>query len=413
TGSRGGGAHAADMLHPPDASQSPTEFSTTHRVLTRPAADLGELDDESVDLVVTSPPYPMIEMWDESFADQDPAIAVSLADGRGTEAFARMHALLARVWEECFRVLKPGCLACINVGDATRSLAGRFRLYSNHSRIITDCEALGFETLPLVLWRKQTNAPNKFMGSGMLPGGAYVTLEHEYILLLRKGGKRDVLPEDRARRRESAFFWEERNRWFSDVWDFKGVRQIMSAAAESGSGRPGHAGNERGDRELPARERSGAFPVELAYRLVNMYSMRHDTVLDPFLGTGTTTVAAIAAARNSVGAEIDPAVAGTVADTVADAAGGLNARVWERLADHLEFLRRYETDHGTPPGHLSRTFGFPVMTGQEEDLILSSVESIERDGDAGIRAAHRDLDGGDLERGAPAPPELTGFGRLF
>ena len=377
--------------------------STTHRVLARPADALGELDDESVDLVVTSPPYPMIEMWDGSFAEQDPAIATSLAAGRGTEAFARMHAILARVWEECFRVLKPGCLACINVGDATRSLAGRFRLYSNHSRIITDCEAIGFETLPLVLWRKQTNAPNKFMGSGMLPGGAYVTLEHEYILVLRKGGKREVPAEERARRRESAFFWEERNRWFSDVWDFKGVRQVMSSAADGGSGRPGHT----------TRERTGAFPFELAYRLINMYSMRYDTVLDPFLGTGTTTVAAIAAARNSVGAEIDPNVAETVPDTVADAAGGLNVRVWERLTDHLAFVRRYETDHGKPPGHLSRAFGFPVMTGQEEDLILSSVESIERDGDTGMRATHRDLDAGDLERGTPAPPELTGFGRLF
>ena len=391
------------MAHPSDALQPATGFRTTHRVLVRPAEDLGELDDESVDLVVTSPPYPMIEMWDGSFAEQDPAIATSLAQGRGTEAFDRMHAILARVWRECFRVLKPGCLACINVGDATRSLDGRFRLYSNHSRIITDCEAIGFETLPLLLWRKQTNAPNKFMGSGMLPGGAYVTLEHEYILVLRKGGKREVPADARTRRRESAFFWEERNRWFSDVWDFKGVRQSVT----------GGAGGGGAGRAIPARERTGAFPFELAYRLINMYSMRRDTVLDPFLGTGTTTVAAIAAARNSVGAEIDPRVAKTVPYTVATAAGGLNARVWERVTDHLEFVRRYETDHGKPPGHLNRSFGFPVMTGQEEEMTLSSVESVERKRDTGMRAAHRDLDSGDLERGGPAPPELTGFGRLF
>jgi DNA modification methylase len=403
------------VVRPPDPPQPDAVFRTTHSVLVRPAEDLGELDDESVDLVVTSPPYPMIEMWDGSFAEQDPAIATSLAQGRGTEAFDYMHAILARVWRECFRVLKPGCLACINVGDATRSLDGRFRLYSNHSRIITDCEAIGFETLPLVLWRKQTNAPNKFMGSGMLPGGAYVTLEHEYILVVRKGGKREVPADERVRRRESAFFWEERNRWFSDVWDFKGVRQGVTAVPGVGGSRAaGRATDGEGaGRELPDRQRTGAFPFELAYRLINMYSMRRDTVLDPFLGTGTTTVAAIAAARNSVGAEIDPRVAKTVPDTVAAATGGLNARVWERVTDHLEFVRRYEADHGKPPGHLSRTFGFPVMTGQEEDLILSSVESVEREGDTGMRAAHRDLDAADLERGAPAPPELTGFGRLF
>ena len=85
----------------------------------------------------------------------------------------------------------------------------------------------------------------------------------------------------------SAFFWEERNRWFSDVWDFKGTVQ----------------GLDHGD----LRSRSGAYPLELAFRLINMYSLYEDTVLDPFLGTGTTTLASIACGRNSIGIEIDRA----------------------------------------------------------------------------------------------------------
>ena len=137
---------------------------------------------------------------------------------------------LTRVWREVHRVLADGGIACINIGDATRTLGDRFALYPNHARILVRLVELGFVPLPVILWRKQTNAPNKFMGSGMLPPGAYVTLEHEYILIVRKGGKRGFLSEEgKGLRRESAFFWEERNRWFSDVWsDLKGTVQGLS-----------------------------------------------------------------------------------------------------------------------------------------------------------------------------------------
>ena len=130
--------------------------------------------------------------------------------------------------------------------------------------------------------------PNKFMGSGMLPAGAYATLEHEYILILRKGNKREFKSkEDKLRRQQSAFFWEERNVWFSDIWeDLKGTKQNNI------------------DKHI--RERSGAYPFELPYRIINMFSLRGDTVLDPFLGTGTTTLACMATARNSIGYEVNP-----------------------------------------------------------------------------------------------------------
>ena len=122
--------------------------------------------------------------------------------------------------------MKAGAIACINIGDATRSIGDRFQLFANHSRIQSKFMEIGFDVLPAILWRKQTNAPNKFMGSGMLPAGAYVTLEHEYILIFRKGGKRIFdLPEEKKRRRQSGYFWEEWNRWFSDIWDFKGTGQ--------------------------------------------------------------------------------------------------------------------------------------------------------------------------------------------
>ncbi|HLU50029.1 MAG TPA: DNA methyltransferase, partial [Planctomycetota bacterium] len=159
---------------------------TRHAILTGDAARLGAIPDASVALVVTSPPYPMIEMWDESFSRQDEDIRVALAEKDGWRAYRSMHAVLDRAWREIYRVLAPGGIACINIGDATRTIDGEFALYPSHARILSALVELGLTPLPEILWRKQTNAPNKFMGSGMLPAGAYVTLEHEHILIVRK-----------------------------------------------------------------------------------------------------------------------------------------------------------------------------------------------------------------------------------
>jgi DNA modification methylase len=331
--------------------------STTHRILTTDARDLSALADASVDQVVTSPPYPMIAMWDAIFAGLNADIGTSLHDLDGWRAFELMHVELDRVWRECARVLRPGCFACVNIGDATRSIGDRFRLYPNHSRIISAFIALGFDTMPTILWRKQTNAPNKFMGSGMLPAGAYVTLEHEYILIFRKAGKRAfVSPSDKMRRNESAFFWEERNCWFSDVWDFKGATQGLDART---------------------RERSGAFPFELPYRLVNMYSLKGDTVLDPFAGTGTTMHAAMACGRNGLAVEIDAALAGHLRDATAGVAERINSRTERRLSDHRAFVAT-RSEGGKPPGYGSVHHGFPVMTRQEVEMRLEWVTSVAR-----------------------------------
>ena len=311
--------------------------------------------DGSVSLVVTSPPYPMIELWDAQFAAADPETAAALSDEDGARAFDLMHARLDPVWRECHRVLQPGGLACINVGDATRKIGGEFRLFSNHSRILQALTELGFSLLPDILWRKPTNAPNKFLGSGMLPAGAYVTYEHEYILIARKGGPRRFSPTDKARRRRSAFFWEERNVWFSDVWlGLVGTRQLLGTT---------------GFDDPEARVRSAAFPLELAYRLIQMYSLIGDTVLDPFLGTGTTTAAAIAGGRSSIGFEIEHSLAHTILNTI-ETAGRLGREYAHRRLDaHLEFVHSRE-EAGRPCRHVNRHYGFPVITGQEVDLQL-------------------------------------------
>ncbi|MBW1803357.1 MAG: site-specific DNA-methyltransferase, partial [Deltaproteobacteria bacterium] len=194
-------------------------MKTSHQIIFSDSKNMGAIPDASVDLVVTSPPYPMIEMWDGVFSGQNPKIKKALINDDGPLAFELMHKELDPVWNETHRVLKRGGIVCINIGDATRTIGDDFALYPNHARILSHFFSSGFSSLPAILWRKQTNAPNKFMGSGMLAPGAYVTLEHEFVLILRKGGKRDFKnPDEKKLRRESAFFWEERNLWFSDIW---------------------------------------------------------------------------------------------------------------------------------------------------------------------------------------------------
>ena len=334
---------------------------TEHRFFFRDARDLTNIQAEGIDLVVTSPPYPMIAMWDGLFGRLSAGARQALEQEDGPAAFAAMHEELDPVWRGLYRVLRPGGLACINIGDATRTLQGEFRLYPNHARVLEAVLGLGFTVLPAILWRKQTNAPNKFMGSGVLPAGAYVTLEHEYILILRKGPKRAfITPAEQARRRSSALFWEERNVWFSDVWmDLKGARQNGLDPA--------------------VRKRSGAFPFDLAFRLVNMFSIKGDTVLDPFLGTGTTTAAAMTAGRNSVGIEIDPAFQPAIEAQAMRAAGLANRCQEDRLENHREFVRRRE-EAGVPCRHINVHYGFPVVTRQETELSLDLLAEVRRTG---------------------------------
>ena len=337
-------------------------METLHKPIISDSRSMKDLADNSVDLVVTSPPYPMIEMWDEIFASFQPKISKLLAKGDGPGAFEAMHKVLDDVWGESYRVLKPGGFACINIGDATRTIKENFSLYTNHARILAAVQTLGFSSLPCILWRKQTNAPNKFMGSGMLPAGAYVTLEHEYILILRKGGKREFKTEtNKQNRRASALFWEERNTWFSDVWfDIKGSPQSLA--------------------DKTARKRSGAYPFELAHRLINMYSVRGDRVLDPFLGTGTTMAAAMATGRNSVGYEMDvslgPAIS-SMAETMNLAAIQV---IRQRLIRHIAFvLDRMETRG--PLKHQNQHYGFPVMTAQEKELLFNTPSAVTQTSD--------------------------------
>lgn len=335
-------------------------MKTVHNLIIGDARDMQQLDNESVDLIVTSPPYPMIEMWDEMFAGLNPSIRTHLHKCEGDLAFQLMHVELDKAWKEAYRVLKNGGIICINVGDATRRLGENFRMYSNHARILQSCLESGFSVLPCILWRKQTNSPNKFLGSGMLPPGAYVTLEHEHILIMRKGDKRKFsTTKQKHLRRQSAFFWEERNMWFTDVWDdLKGVKQQMDNHKE--------------------RRRSAAFPVEIPFRLIQMFSLRSDTVLDPFLGTGTTMAAAVASGRNSVGIEALESLVPVIAANLIAAKEIGNDYIAARMEQHTEFVKS-RVAAGKPLKHSNQFHNAPVMTSHETDLQLVNVLEVKQD----------------------------------
>ena len=332
-------------------------MKTEHKIIFSDSREMKDLKNESVDLMITSPPYPMIQMWDEIFGKQNPEITKALKEENGERAFELMNKELDKVWKEVYRVLKVGGIACINIGDATRSIKGKFQIYTNHARITNYCLSLGFHALPEVLWVKETNKPDKFMGSGLLSVGAYVTLEHEHILILRKGDKRDFKIEaQKENRQRSAFFWEERNLWFSDKWkDINGVFQKLN--------------------HTKLRERSGAYPTELTYRLINMFSVQGDVILDPFLGTGTTTLGAMSSGRSSIGFEIDLNFKEFIDERLQEIKEITNEYVKLRLERHLEFIKKRQGEDKEIK-YTNKNYNFPVVTRQETNLYIPMIKEI-------------------------------------
>lgn len=254
----------------------PPFHKTSHRLVRGDARFLSWIEPGSVHLVVTSPPYWTLKEYEPN-ADQLGAVAEY-------EAFLNE---LDRVWAECARVLAPGGRICCVVGDVClpRKRAGRHHVMPLHADIMVRTRRLGLDTLTPILWHKVANGATEAEGNGAgfygkpYQPGAVIKNDIEYILFLRKGGEyRSPSPLQRAL---SMLNREEMQRWMRSTWtDIPGE-----------STRRGH----------PA-----PYPVELAERLIRMFSFAGDMVLDPFAGTGTTALAALNAGRNSLSVEIEP-----------------------------------------------------------------------------------------------------------
>lgn len=256
---------------------------STHRIIFSDSRRMSELEDNSVHLVVTSPPYWCIK---------DYCHPAQIGYDQPYEAYV---ADLSRVLAECHRALHPGCRAAVNIGDQYLRAAehGRYRVQPLAADIIRAARDIGFDFMGNIIWEKisstQTTGGGTWMGSIYYPRDGHITYEHEYIILLRKRGK---WPRPAAEQKaKSRLTKQQRSKWFRGVWRISPERQEAHVAM---------------------------FPVEVPRRLIKMYSFHGETVLDPFLGSGTTALAAAQEGRNSIGYELNPTFEETIRRKLGD-----------------------------------------------------------------------------------------------
>ena len=243
---------------------------TNHKIIIGDSREMTEVDEKSVHLIITSPPY--WQLKDYGSADQ-----IGFND-----SYEDYINNLNLVWAECYRVLQDGCRLCINIGDqfARSVYYGRYKVIPIRTEIIKFCETLGFDYMGAIIWQKPTTMNTTggatVMGSFPYPRNGIIKIDYEFILIFKKPG--DSPKVSKEIKEQSKLSKEEWNEYFSGHWNFNGEKQIQHLAM---------------------------FPEELPKRLIKMFSFVGDTVLDPFLGSGTTILAAKNLNRNSVGYEIN------------------------------------------------------------------------------------------------------------
>jgi len=245
-------------------------MKTLHKIIIGDSRKMREVKDVSVQLIVTSPPY--WQLKDYGSSDQ-------IGFNHTYEEYINN---LNLVWNECYRVIENGCRLCVNIGDqfARSVYYGRYKVIPIRTEIIKFCETIGFDYMGAVIWQKVTTCNTtggaSVMGSFPYPRNGILKLDYEFILIFKKQGT--TAPVTHEIREKSKMTTEEWNQYFSGHWNFAGEKQGKHLAM---------------------------FPEELPKRLIKMFTFVGDTVLDPFLGSGTATLAAKNLSRNSVGYEIN------------------------------------------------------------------------------------------------------------
>lgn len=246
-------------------------METTHKLIQGDSRNLSLIKDRSVHLIITSPPY-----WQLKDYGNDGQIGFH-------DSYESYINNLNAVWTECYRVLHDGCRLCINIGDqfARSVYYGRYKVIPIRTEIIRFCEMLGMDYMGAVIWQKQTTmnttGGGAVMGSFPYPRNGILKIDYEFILIFKKQGKAPVPTVEQKKLSEMTK--EEWNAYFASHWNFGGAKQ------------DGHI---------------AVFPEELPRRLIKMFSFAGETVFDPFMGSGTTALAARNLQRNSIGYEINP-----------------------------------------------------------------------------------------------------------
>lgn len=247
------------------------EINTTHTLIIGDSRNLSLIPDKSVHLIITSPPY-----WQLKDYGSDKQIGFH-------DSYEDYINNLNMVWSECNRILHDGCRLCINIGDqfARSVYYGRYKVIPIRTEIIRFCESLGMDYMGAIIWQKQTTmnttGGGAVMGSFPYPRNGILKIDYEFILIFKKQGKAPTPTIDYKKMSEMSK--EEWNTYFASHWTFGGAKQ------------DGHI---------------AVFPEELPRRLIKMFSFVGETVFDPFMGSGTTSLAARNLKRNSIGYEINP-----------------------------------------------------------------------------------------------------------
>lgn len=243
-------------------------MKTHHKIIIGDSRWMKEVPDEFVHLIITSPPY-----W--QLKDYGNGKQIGFND-----TYEEYINNLNLVWNECHRVLHKGCRLCVNIGDQfARSLYyGRYKVIPIRTEIIKFCESAGFDYMGAIIWQKVTTCHTTggatVMGSYPYPRNGIIKLDYEFILILKKYGNHPEVGKEI--KEQSRLTDKEWNQYFTGHWNFPGEKQ---------------------DKHL------AMFPEELPRRLIKMFSFVGDTVLDPFLGSGTTSLSAKNLNRNSIGYE--------------------------------------------------------------------------------------------------------------